>query len=212
MATQYHIIDEPFNIHYNGHTLKKNQQTRINNQIRAREVRVIDTTEEGKEPQVMDSRDAIALAQEKGLDLIEISPNAKPPVAKIMDYGKFKYDEKKKAKEQKKKTHQTETKAIQVKIGTGDDMLTLKAKKASEWLKEGHRIKVELYLVGRSKYTDKDFKQERLDRILNLITENYKIAQPLKKSPKGMMVIIEKDKSKNKDETENSSKENKDSK
>lgn len=186
--------------------MKKNEQTRINNQIRAREVRVIDTTEEGKEPEVMDTRDAIALATEKGLDLIEISPNANPPVTKIMDYGKFKYEQKKKAKEQKKKVHQTETKSIQVKIGTGDDMLSMKAKKASEWLKEGHRIKVELYLVGRSKYAEKDFKQERLDRILKLITENYKIAQPLKKSPKGMMVIIERDTSKKKEEEETSEK------
>lgn len=182
--------------------MKKTEQTRINNQIRAREVRVIDSTEADKEPAVMDTREAIALAMEKGLDLIEISPNANPPIVKIMDYGKFSYDQKKKASEQKKKAHVTETKSIQVKIGTGDDMLAMKAKKASEWLKEGHRIKVELYLVGRSKYSEKEFKQERLDRILKLITENYKIAQPLIKSPKGMMVILEKDRAKKQGEKE----------
>lgn len=180
--------------------MNKKTQTRINNQIRAREVRVIDSTDPDKSPEVMDSRDAVALAESKGLDLIEISPNANPPVVKIMDYGKFKYDEKKKAKEVKKKAHLTETKSIQVKIGTGDDMLALKARKASEWLKEGHRIKVELYLVGRSKYSERDFKQERLDRVLKLITERYKIAEPLKKSPKGIMMVIEKDRSKPKDE------------
>ena len=182
--------------------MKKTEQIRINNQIRAREVRVIDATNEGSAPQVMDTREAIQLAESKGLDLIEISPNAVPPVAKIMDFGKYKYEESKKAKEAKKKAHITETKSIQIKIGTGDDMLAMKAKKASEWLKEGHRIKVELYLVGRSKYAEQDFKQERLDRILKLITENYKIAQPLVKSPKGMMVILEKDRTKKQDEKE----------
>lgn len=173
--------------------MKKNDYTRINNQIRAREVRVIDSTEEGQAPVVMDTRDAIKLAESKGLDLIEISPNATPPVAKIMDYGRFKYEEKKKAKEVKKKAHLTETKSLQIKIGTGENDLQLKAKKASEWLKEGHRIKIELYLVGRSKYSENDFKQERLDRILKLISEQYKISEPLKKSPKGMMIVIERD-------------------
>lgn len=141
----------------------------------------------------MDTRDAIKLAESKGLDLIEISPNATPPVAKIMDYGRFKYEEKKKAKEVKKKAHLTETKSLQIKIGTGENDLQLKARKASEWLREGHRIKIELYLVGRSKYSENEFKQERLDRILKLISEQYKISEPLKKSPKGMMLVIERD-------------------
>jgi translation initiation factor IF-3 len=171
-----------------------NKRTNINNQIRSRDVRLID--ENSDNVGVVATSDAVERAFAAGLDLIEISPNAKPPVAKIMDYGKYQYDEKKKQKEAKAKSHVTETKSIQVKIGTGDDMLQLKARKASAWLKEGHRIKVELYLVGRAKYSEKDFKQERLDRILKLITENYKIAQSLKKSPKGMMVIIERDISK----------------
>lgn len=173
--------------------MNRKDNTRINNQIRAREVRVIDTTEEGVPPRVMDTREAITLAESKGLDLIEISPNAVPPVAKIMDFGKYKYEEAKKSKEAKKKAHLTETKSIQIKIGTGENDLLLKAKKANEWLQEGHRVKVELYLVGRSKFSEKDFKKERLDRILNLITEPFKIADSIKPSPKGIMVVIEKD-------------------
>lgn len=176
--------------------MNRKDTTRINNQIRAREVRVIDTTEEGSAPQVMETRAAIALAESKGLDLIEISPNAVPPVTKIMDFGKYKYEEAKKSKEAKKKAHLTETKSLQVKIGTGENDLQLKARKAMEWLKEGHRIKIELYLVGRSKFSEKDFQKERLDRILNLITEPYKIADSIKKSPKGIMLVIEKDRAK----------------
>ena len=109
-----------------------------------------------------------------------------------MDYGKFQYAEKKRMKAAKAKSHSVETKTIQVKIGTGEHDLELKAKKASEWLKEGHRIKIELFLIGRTKYMDFQFLKQRLERILKLITEEYKIADSPKKSPKGITTIIEK--------------------
>lgn len=126
------------------------------------------------------------------MDLIEISPTATPPVAKIMDFGKYQYVENKKQKVAKSKSHTTEVKSLQVKIGTGDHDLALKAKKASEWLKEGHRIKVDLYLTGRAKYMEMKFLTERLDRVLKLISEEYKVADSVKKGPKGLSVIIEK--------------------
>lgn len=137
-------------------------------------------------------KDALDKAREAGLDLIEISPKAVPPVAKIMDYGKFQYAENKKLKVAKTKAHTVEIKNIQVKVGTGEHDLELKAKKASEWLKEGNRIKVDLFLPGRTKYMDIKFLEERMTRVLKLITEQYKIADPAKKSPKGLSVIIEK--------------------
>jgi translation initiation factor IF-3 len=137
-------------------------------------------------------KDALDKAREAGLDLIEISPKAVPPVAKIMDYGKFQYAENKKLKVAKAKAHTVEIKNIQVKVGTGEHDLELKAKKASEWLKEGNRIKIDLFLPGRTKYMDIKFLEERMARVLKLITEQYKIADPAKKSPKGLSVIIEK--------------------
>ena len=135
---------------------------------------------------------AIAKARELGADLIEISPTAVPPVAKIMDYGKFQYAEAKKVKAGKAKSKSVEVKNIQVKVGTGEHDLELKAKKASEWLKEGNRIKIDLFLPGRTKYMDQNFLKERMDRMLKLVTEEYKIADPIKKSPKGLSVVIEK--------------------
>lgn len=177
------------------------EQTRINHQIRVPELRVI--TEEGDNLGVMTTSEALGLAEERGMDLIEISPNAVPPIAKIMDYGKYQYIQNKKEKQAKVSSKTTETKQLQVKIGTGDHDLELKAKKADEFLKEGHRIKIELYLRGRSKYMNKDFLKTRLDRILNLITESYKIAEEPKQSPKGLTVVIEKDKSKKKEEETN---------
>jgi len=164
---------------------------RINNQIRATELRVIDHLDEKRG--VMSTKDALALAQSLGLDLIEIAPQAVPPVAKIMEYGKFQYEQNKKQKKVRAGAKQTETKAIQIKIAAGDHDLALKAKKASEWLKEGHRIKVELFLAGRAKYMEEKFLHERLERVLRLITEEYRIAEPYKKGPKGIMVTIERD-------------------
>jgi len=86
---------------------------------------------EGENIGVITLSEALAKAEEYGLDLIEISPNAVPPVAKIMEYGKFHYEQEKKRREIKAKSHTTETKNVQVKIGTGDNDMALKAKKAA---------------------------------------------------------------------------------
>ena len=163
---------------------------RINNQIRASELRVLDS--ENKNLGVLSIRDALELAQSKNLDLIEVAPNANPPLAKIMDFGRYQYEANKKLKKSKAGAKHTETKSIQIKIGTGDHDLELKAKTASKWLKEGHRIKVELFLAGRAKYMDEKFLKERLDRILHLITEEYKVSDSYKRGPKGLITTIEK--------------------
>ena len=155
-----------------------------------RELRVLDS--EGQNLGVLSIKDALDLANSKGLDLIEVSPNAKPPIAKIADFGKYQYEASKKLKRAKAGSKPTETKSIQIKIGTGDHDLELKAKNASKWLKEGHRIKVELFLVGRTKYMDEKFLKERLDRVLHLITEDYKVADSYKRNPKGLFITIEK--------------------
>jgi len=168
------------------------EKVQINNQIKAPELRVL--MENGDNLGVISLKDALDKTREVGLDLILISPKANPPVAKIMDYGKFQYTENKKLKVTKTKAHTVEVKNIQVKIGTGDNDLALKARKASEWLVEGHRIKVDLFLPGRTKYMDLNFLKERMDRVLKLITEDFVIADPAKKSPKGLSVIIEKTK------------------
>jgi len=153
-------------------------------------------TEKGENLGQLKTPEALAKARELGLDLIEISPKAKPPVAKIMDYGKFQYDQKKRAKAAKAGSRNVETKNIQVKLATGEHDLSLKAKKVSKWLKQGHRIKIDLFLVGRSKYMDKDFLKQRLDRVLNLITEDFTVAEKAKKSPKGLSMVIEPSKGK----------------
>jgi translation initiation factor IF-3 len=165
---------------------------RINNQIRASEVRVI--SNEGVNLGILSFKDAFAMANQQGFDLIEITPNANPPIVKIANFGKYQYEQNKKLKKAKAGAKTTETKSVQIKIGTGENDLALKARKASEWLKEGHRIKIELFLSGRSKYMADAFLRERLDRILHLITENYKVAEDYRKGPKGPTITIEKEK------------------
>ncbi len=142
---------------------------------------------------VLSLEDALKEADKANLDLIEISPGAKPPVAKIMDFGQYRYDTKRKASEVKAKSHVTETKTVQVKIGTGEHDQQLKAKRAAEWLQEGHRVKVDLFLWGRYKYMEPAFLKERLERFLKIIPAEYKLADPIKKSPKGFTTTIERE-------------------
>ena len=164
-------------------------RTRINKAIRASELRVVGP--EGENLGTLSLTDALKKADEMKLDLIEISPKAKPPVAKIMDYGQYRYDTKRKASQAKAKAHVTETKSAQVKIGTGDHDQQLKAKRIAEWLEEGHRVKIDLFLWGRYKYMEAEFLKERLDRFMKIIPAEYKIADPMKKSPKGWTATIE---------------------
>jgi translation initiation factor IF-3 len=165
-------------------------RVKINHQIKASELRVI--TAEGENLGVLPISKALEEARARGFDLIEVSPTAVPPVAKIMDYGKYLYDEKKKVKTARSRTVTSEVKNIQVKIGTGEHDLSLKAKRVSEWLAEGNRVKVDLFLIGRSKYMDFNFLKERLGRILKLVTVDYKVASEAVKGPKGLTIYIEK--------------------
>ena len=167
------------------------ERARMNEGIRAPEVRCLGPN--GENFGILPIKEAIAKAQEMRLDLIEISPNANPPVCKITDYGKFKYEQKKKEKEVKSKAHVTETKVTQVKIGTSERDMHIKASKAAAWLKEGHRVKVDLFLWGRYKYMEFEFLKERLERFLAVIPESYKLAEDIQKSPKGLSVVIERD-------------------
>lgn len=173
-------------------TQKEKEQVRMNEGIRVPEVRVIGA--DGGNLGVLPTREALEKAREAGLDLIEVSPNAQPPVCRITDYGKFKYEQSKKDKEVKAKTRTSETKEVQVKIGTSEHDMGIKAGKAAAWLKEGHRVKVDLFLWGRYKYMEFNFLKERLERFLAIIAESYKIAEPIQKSPKGLSVTLERDK------------------
>ena len=162
---------------------------RINQSITAPELRLIDET--GNNLGVFLLAAALAKAAAAAVDLIEVSPAARPPVAKLMDFGKFQYQENKKTRQLKAKSHATETKSIQVKIGTGDHDLEIKANKVSEFLEAGHRVKIELYLRGRAKYFNHQFLRSRLERLLKFVRVNYRLAGEPEKTMKGIGVVIE---------------------
>lgn len=173
---------------------KEKERVRMNDGIRAKELRVIGP--EGENFGILPFAEALSRAREAGLDLIEVTANANPPVAKIIDYGKYKYETKKKDKEVKSRARVTETKVTQVKIGTSERDMQIKADKAGSWLREGHRVKIDLFLWGRYKYMEFNFLKERLERFMAFIPEGYKVAEQIEKSPKGLSVTIERDLSK----------------
>lgn len=166
------------------------EKININNHIRSLKLRVIGPL--GENFGVLTKEEALEKAKEAKLDLIEVSPNADIPVARICDYGKYMFEVSKKQKEVKSRAHVTETKSIQISVGISEHDIMLKAKQAAEWIKEGHRVKIDLILKGRMKYMDETFLRERMQRILAIIPADYKIAEPLKKIPKSMVVVLEK--------------------
>ncbi|KND49978.1 MAG: translation initiation factor IF-3, partial [Parcubacteria bacterium C7867-008] len=108
-------------------------------------------------------------------------------------YGKFEYERSKKESAARSKAKVSETKEVQIKVGTGDHDMALKARKAAEWLADGHRVRAELFLKGRYKGMDETFLKTRLEKFLLLIPYAYRIAEPVARAPKGFAAIIERD-------------------
>jgi translation initiation factor IF-3 len=120
---------------------------RINNRIRAREVRLID--EQGAQVGVISLRDALTIAEERGFDLVEVATNAVPPVCRVMDYGKFRYEQTKKEREARKHQKQVEIKQIRLEPKTDDHDIDVKAKQARRFLLDGDKVKFNMRFRGR---------------------------------------------------------------
>jgi len=120
---------------------------RINHQVRASRIRVIDP--EGKQVGIVSLSDGLQLAEEHGLDLVEIAPTANPPVCKIINYGKYRYDQTKREKESKKAQHQIKIKEVKVKPNINDHDFDFKAKHAREFITKGNKVKVTCMFRGR---------------------------------------------------------------
>jgi len=126
---------------------KKQDDTLLNEDIRFKEVRC--NADDGSSHGIMTSREALALADEAGLDLVCIAPNAKPPVVKIMNYGKFKYQQEKKIKEAKKNQKIIVTKEIKLSVKIAQNDIDYKVKHAREFLEKGNHVKFRVFLRGR---------------------------------------------------------------
>ncbi|MEZ5541017.1 MAG: translation initiation factor IF-3 [Pseudomonadota bacterium] len=165
---------------------KKNHH-RINEKILAPEIRVIG--QDGQQVGVMSVDAAMSLASEANLDLVEISPNAEPPVCRIMDYGKFRFEENKKLQTQRKKTKQTQVKEIKFRPGTDIGDYKIKLKKLIEFLGEGDRTKVTLRFRGRE-MAHQELGMELLMRVKADLAEFGVVEQEPKMEGRLMVMVL----------------------
>ena len=142
---------------------------RVNRQIRAHEVRLID--ENGEQKGVMKTFDAIRMAEEAGLDLVEVSPNTNPPVCKILDFGKYRYELEKKQRDAKKNQAVIKVKEIRMQPKIDRHDLETKSKFIAEFLTEGNKVKVSIRFRGRE-LAHPELGKDVLDRILEILSEN----------------------------------------
>ncbi|PCJ50763.1 MAG: translation initiation factor IF-3 [Candidatus Neomarinimicrobiota bacterium] len=148
--------------------MAKVNKIRVNEKIRAEEVRLISET--GEQLGVMKTEDAIARAMDVGQDLIEVAPKAKPPVAKILNYGKLKYEEKKKAQASKKKQHVVKIKELRVRPRIDDHDLLTKVNRGRQFISDGCKLKITLMYRGRE-MSRLDLGLDVLDRIIDLFSD-----------------------------------------
>lgn len=162
------------------------QQHRINEQIRAREVRIVG---DGVEPMVMPTRQALDMARQQGVDLVEISPNAEPPVCRLISYSKFLYQQKKRQKELKAKQTKIEVKEIRFGPQTDEHDYNFKLKHAKEFLSDGDKVKAYVFFRGRS-ILFKEQGEVLLLRFANDLEEYGKVESMPKLEGKRMIIFI----------------------
>src|SRR5438876_6848775 len=160
---------------------------RVNEMIRIREVRVID--DEGQQLGVMATQDALALAQEKGLDLVEVAPTAVPPVCRILDFGQYKYEIQKREREAKKKQKSQTFKEIRLRVKIDTNDLRTKTRRAAEFLDEGDRVKVTVQFRGRE-MTHANLGRDLLDKAAGMLTEHGTIERPPLLEGRSMYIVM----------------------
>ncbi|MCK4909355.1 MAG: translation initiation factor IF-3 [Planctomycetes bacterium] len=152
-------------------------ELRINHRIRIKSVRLID--EIGTQVGIVPTDEARKMATEKGLDLVEISPKAAPPVCKIMNYGKFKYSQRKKDRQAKRKHHVVHMKELRISPKTGEHDLMVKIKHARQFIERGDKVLVTLFFRGRQ-ITHKDLGLKLMARFAKELEDLAKIESPVK--------------------------------
>jgi translation initiation factor IF-3 len=155
----------------------KDLNIRVNEKIRVPEVRLIDT--DGKQIGIVPTSEALRIAYDKGLDLVEVNPSANPPVCKIMDFGKYKYELEKKEREARKKLKEIEVKEFKIGFNISEHDYSYRKEHMIEVLKEGNKVKVSIVFKGRQLA----FKDKGYD-LINKIAEDLKPYGALEKEPK----------------------------
>lgn len=159
----------------------------INSDIRAREVRVIDPN--GEQLGVLSKAKALEEAEKRGMDLVLVSPGAKPPVARIMDYGKFRYQQQRKAREQRKNQKIVQTKEIRLSPAIDDNDFNTKLRQAHKFLEKHNKVKVTIRFKGRA-ITHKDLGKEVLERFAAELADVSSIEQKPKMEGRSMQLVL----------------------
>ena len=163
------------------------ENLRINEEIRVREVRV--TTAEGEQLGIMQVRDALQMAIEQNLDLVEVAPTARPPVCRIMDYGKFKYEQQKRDKEAKKKQKIVTIKEVKLRPNIEDHDFDVKKKNALRFLEDGDKVKVTIMFRGRE-LSHPELGRVLLVRMAKELADIANVERDAKLEGKNMIMIL----------------------
>jgi|TARA_B100000809_G_scaffold141062_1_gene138621 translation initiation factor IF-3 len=166
---------------------KKDVGPRTNEQITASEVRVISST--GAQLGIISIREALNYAEDEGYDLVEVSPDAKPPVCKIIDYGKLKYKEQKSKKEAKKKQKTIEVKEIKMRPGIDTHDYQVKVKALKKFISDGNKVKVSMRFRGRE-MEHQNLGLDLLKKLTEEVSEYAKVEVPPKSEGKQIMIIL----------------------
>jgi translation initiation factor IF-3 len=181
----------PMRIHYRRRPPPKTLSTlyRANEFIRVPEVRVIDET--GTFLGVLNIEEALRTAQERGYDLVEVSPKENPPVCKLLDYGQFKYQKEKEQRIQKAKASKVEVKGIRLSVKIGEHDLEIRRKKAQEFLEDGQKLKIEIILRGREK-AHADLAKQRIEDFIKSLESLFPLhlEQPVTRSGGNLSAIV----------------------
>lgn len=167
--------------------ISSNKDLQINEEIRDKEVRVIDAN--GEQLGIMSSRQALELASERQLDLVKIAPQAKPPVCRIMDYGKFKFEQSKKEKEARKNQKVINIKEIRFSPTIEDHDLNFKAKNAQKFLQDGDKVKVTIRFRGRE-VDHVAFGEKALGRFYDIVKDYCVVEKPAKLEGRNMTMVL----------------------
>ena len=160
---------------------------RVNDDIRAREIRLVG--EDGEQLGIMSPREAMRIAEESGLDLVEVAPAAKPPVCKIMDVGRYKYEQSKREREARKRQHVISVKEVKLRPNIEDNDFQTKTRNAIRFLEDGDKVKVTIMFRGRE-MSHLDLGRELLDRVAEVVKELGNVERSAKLEGRNMSMII----------------------
>jgi len=163
------------------------KELRVNDAIRAREVRVVDAN--GDQLGIMSAREALSIAGDRGLDLVEVAPNAKPPVCRIMDYGKHRYEQSKRDKAAKKKQKVTNVKEIRMSPKIDDHDFEVKLRAAERFIKAGDKVKVSVRFRGRE-IVHSDLAKTKLNKLAEQLKDFAMVERPPKLEGRQMIAVL----------------------